>query len=232
MIDNKSSELAKRIDHTLLKQDSTNAQIESLCKEAEQFGFASVCILPHYVSYARNLINNDNVKICTVIGFPFGTTYTQTKISEAEEAIENGADELDMVMNIAAFKNEDYSLVQEDIEAVVQFAHLNNRIVKVIIETSLLTLDEKIKAIVIVSNAGADFVKTSTGFANGGASIDDIKLMKEHSNANTLIKASGGIRDLDFALELIENGASRIGTSSGVKIIEEANNRLQNSNNL
>lgn len=222
------NELAKRIDHTLLKPDSTNAQIETLCKEAEQFGFASVCVLPHYVSYARNLINNSEVKICTVIGFPFGTTYTQTKISEAEEAIENGADELDMVINIAAFKNEDYVLVQEDIEAVVQFAHLNNKIVKVIIETSLLTLDEKIKAIVIVSNAGADFVKTSTGFSGGGATIDDIKLMKIHSAENTEIKASGGVRDLDFALELIENGASRIGTSSGVKIIEEAKIRLQN----
>jgi len=222
------TELAKKIDHTLLKPDSTNTQIEILCKEANSFGFASVCVLPHYVSYARNLINNDSVKVCTVIGFPLGATYTQTKIAESEEAIENGADELDMVMNIAAFKNEDYQKVQEDIEAIVQFAHLNNKLVKVIIETSQLSLDEKIKACVIVSNSGADFIKTSTGFSTSGATFEDIILMKNNVNENTLIKASGGVRDLDFALQLINAGASRIGTSSGVALIEEANKRLQN----
>jgi deoxyribose-phosphate aldolase len=219
--------LAGKIDHTILKPESTNFQIENLCKEANEFNFASVCVLPHYVSYAKNLINNDFTKICTVIGFPLGATFTQTKVAEAEEAIENGAEELDMVMNIAAFKNEDYMKVQEDIETIAEFAHLNNTIVKVIIETSLLTLDEKIKASVIVSNSGADFIKTSTGFSTGGATVEDILLMREHCNSQTKIKASGGIRDLDFALELIDAGADRIGASAGVKIIEEANKRLQ-----
>lgn len=222
-------ELAGKIDHTILKPESTNFQIEKLCSEANQYKFASVCVLPHYVAYAKNLINNDITKICTVIGFPLGVTYTQTKIAEAEEAIENGADELDMVMNIAAFKNEDYIKVQEDIETIVQFAHLNSKIVKVIIETALLTLDEKIKASVIVSNADADYIKTSTGFSTAGATTEDILLMREHCSPKTMIKASGGIRDLDFALKLIESGADRIGASAGVHLIEEANKRLQNT---
>lgn len=223
-----AAELASKIDHTILKPDTTNFQIEKLCKEANLHSFASVCVLPHYVSYARNLINNPEVKICTVIGFPLGSTYTQTKIAEAEEAIENGADELDMVINIAAMKNEDYVKVQEEIESLVQFSHLNNKVLKVIIETSLLTVDEKIKASVIVSNAGADFIKTSTGFSGAGATLEDIKLMRKHCTDNIKIKASGGIRTLDFALELIVAGADRIGTSSGVALIDEANKRLQN----
>ena len=220
--------LAGKIDHTLLKPDSTNFQIEMLCKEAKDHAFASVCVLPHYVSYARNLLDGSGIKVCTVIGFPLGSTYTATKITEAEEALENGADEFDMVMNISAFKNEDYILVQDDIEALVQFVSLNNKQIKIIIESSLLTLDEKIKASVIVSNTHADYIKTSTGFSTGGATTEDVRLLREHCNDTVKIKASGGIRDLDFALELIDAGADRLGTSSGVNIIEEANKRLQN----
>ena len=219
---NKNINIASYIDHTILNPDKTNEDIYKLCKEAIEYKFSSVCVLPHYVAYCRNLLADTGVKVCTVIGFPLGATHTSIKIAEAETAIEDGAIELDMVINISALKNKDYKTVQEDIEAVTEFAHLNNAIVKVIVETCLLTLDEKIKICEIVSNAGADFIKTSTGFSTSGATIEDIELFRKHCSENVKIKASGGIRSNDFTIQLINAGADRIGTSSGIKIFNES----------
>ena len=215
--------IASYIDHTILNPDKTNSDIYKLCKEAIQYNFASVCVLPHYVAYCRNLLDGTTVKVCTVIGFPLGATHTSTKIAEAESAIEDGANELDMVINISAFKNKDYGIVLEDIEAITQFAHLNNAIVKVIVETCLLTEEEKIKICELVSKSEADFIKTSTGFSTSGATIEDILLFRKYCSSQTKIKASGGIRSSDFAIKLIEAGADRLGTSSGIKIITDLN---------
>ncbi len=219
-MDNKLN-IAEYIDHTILNPDKTNADIYKLCKEAIEYKFASVCVLPHYVAYCRNLLDGTDVKVCTVIGFPLGVTHTSTKIAEAESAIEDGANELDMVINIAALKNKDYQIVLEDIEAITQFAHLNNAIVKVIVETCLLNEEEKIIICELVSKAQADYIKTSTGFSTSGATIEDIKLFRKYCSENTRIKASGGIRTAEFAMQLIEAGAHRIGTSSGIKIFNE-----------
>ncbi len=219
---NKNINIASYIDHTILNPDKTSADIYKLCKEAIEFNFASVCVLPHYVAYCRNLLDGTDVKVCTVIGFPLGATHTSTKIAEAESAIEDGATELDMVINIAALKNKDYKLVLEDIEAITQFSHLNNAIVKVIVETCLLDEEEKIKICELVNKAGADFIKTSTGFSTSGATVQDIALFRKYCSADVKIKASGGVRSFDFAMELINAGADRIGTSSGIKIVNES----------
>ncbi|NLK44771.1 MAG: deoxyribose-phosphate aldolase [Tissierellia bacterium] len=208
------------IDHTVLKPDTSNSMIENLCKEALEYDFAAVCVNPYFVKLAKELLQDSNVKVATVIGFPLGANTKEVKAYETIDAIKNGADEIDMVINIGALKNKDYDLVKEDIEAVVEAAK-GKAIVKVIIETCLLTEEEKKKACELSLEAGADFVKTSTGFSTGGATIEDVKLMKSIVGDKMGIKASGGIRDLETARKMIEAGATRLGTSSGVKIAKE-----------
>lgn len=213
--------IAHKIDHTLLKPDATQQQIETLCREALEYTFASVCVLPYYVPAAAQLLKDSPVKVCTVIGFPLGATLTEAKVAEAHAVLKNGATELDMVINIGALKNKSYLYVQNEIATLAQKAHESNAILKVIIETCLLTEEEKIKACELVTNAGADFIKTSTGFSTGGATIEDVVLLKHHVGKNVKVKASGGIRDLTTAAAMIEAGADRLGTSSGVKIVHE-----------
>lgn len=218
-----SRELAKYIDHTLLKPGATREEIIKLCEEAREYGFASVCINPAFVSLAYSILKDTPVKVCTVIGFPLGATTSMVKAIETKEAIANGAEEIDMVINVGALKAKDYELVKKDIEAVVEAA--NGKTVKVILETSLLTEEEKRIACRLAKEAGANFVKTSTGFGPGGATLEDIKLMKEEVGDVMGIKASGGIRDFETASKMISAGATRIGASAGVTIIKgsEAN---------
>lgn len=213
------SEVLNLIDHTLLKPDATSSMIESLCREAIENNFYAVCVNPCFVKFAKDLLKGSNVKVATVIGFPLGANTKEVKAFETEDAIKNGADEVDMVINIGALKNKDYDLVKEDIKSVVEAA--KGKIVKVIIETCLLTDDEKKKACELALEAGAHFVKTSTGFSSGGATVEDVKLMKLVVGDKMGIKASGGIRDLETARKMIEAGATRLGTSSGVKIAKE-----------
>lgn len=213
------SEVLNLIDHTLLKPDATSSMIESLCREAIENNFYAVCVNPCFVKFAKDLLKGSNVKVATVIGFPLGANTKEVKAFETEDAIKNGADEVDMVINIGALKNKDYDLVKEDIKSVVEAA--KGKIVKVIIETCLLTDDEKKKACELALEAGAHFVKTSTGFSSGGATVEDVKLMKSVVGDKMGIKASGGIRDLETARKMIEAGATRLGTSSGVKIAKE-----------
>lgn len=210
---------ASMIDHTLLAPDATAEQIESLCLEAKKYGFASVCVNPSWVKYCHSLLQDTSVKVCTVIGFPLGATTSKTKAFETKNAIENGADEIDMVINIGLLKARDYEQVQEDIQQVVDAAM--GRTVKVIIETCLLTEEEKVKACELAVNAGAHFVKTSTGFSTGGATAEDVQLMRKTVGKDCGVKASGGIRSLSDMKKMIEAGANRIGASSGVKIINE-----------
>lgn len=214
--------LAKMIDHTLLKQDATKAQIEALVEEAKTYEFATVCVNPMWVKTAAELLNEErNVKVCTVIGFPLGATTTEIKASEAKLAVEHGATEIDMVLNIGALKDHFDVFVEEDIRSVVR-AVKDRAIVKVIIETCLLTNEEKVRACTIAKKAGAHFVKTSTGFSTGGATVEDVKLMREVVGSDLGVKASGGIRDKETALAMIASGATRIGTSSGVAIVNSA----------
>ncbi len=212
------NEIAKTIDHTLLKADATKNQIELLCKEALEYKFASVCINPTNVALAASILKGSSVKVCTVIGFPLGANSSKTKAFETKDAIENGAQEIDMVINIGALKDNNLELVEKDIKEVVLAA--NKTLVKVIIETSLLTDEEKVKACMCAKNAGADFVKTSTGFSTGGATATDIALMRKTVGPVMGVKASGGVRDLKTAEDMIKNGATRLGTSSGVSIIK------------
>ena len=211
--------LAGIIDHTLLKADATVEQVKKLCIEAKDNGFASVCINPCYVPLASQLLFGTGVKVCTVIGFPLGATTTKTKVFETKEAIENGASEVDMVINVGAVKSGDYDLVKNDIESVV-IAAKGKALVKVIIETCLLTDEEKVKVCTLAKMAGADFVKTSTGFSTGGATVDDIKLMRQIVGADMGVKASGGIKDYDTAAAMVMAGANRLGTSSGIAIVK------------
>lgn len=208
------------IDHTLLKPDATREMIKNLCLEAISYKFAAVCVNPSYVEYCKELLLETDVKVATVIGFPLGAATSDVKAMEAKDAIENGASELDMVINIGALKDKEYSYVREDIKSVVEGAN-KKALVKVIIETCLLTNEEKEIACKLAMEAGADFVKTSTGFSTGGASVADVKLMKSVVGDRLGIKASGGIKDLKTAKEMIQAGASRLGTSSGVKIASE-----------
>ncbi|WP_158735056.1 deoxyribose-phosphate aldolase [Alteribacillus sp. YIM 98480] len=210
--------LARLIDHTLLKPESTADQIITLAKEAKEYEFASVCINPSMVPAAFEVLKDSKVKVCTVIGFPLGATMPEVKAFETKSAILNGASEIDMVLNIGALKSGDESFVKADIEAVVEAAR-EKAIVKVIIETILLTTEEKETACRIAVEAGADFVKTSTGFAGGGATIEDVKLMKKTVGEQAKVKASGGVRDKETVLAMIEAGADRIGTSSGTAIV-------------
>lgn len=212
-------ELASMIDHTLLKAEATREMVYQLCNEAKKYGFAAVCVNPYYVKLAKEYLKGSNIKVATVIGFPLGANRKETKAFEARRAIEDGADEIDMVINIGALKDGDYDLVREDIEAVVE-AVKGEAIVKVIIEACILTNEEKVKACQLCEQAGADFVKTSTGFSTGGATIEDIKLIKEVVGDRLKIKASGGIRDYKRAKAMVEAGASRIGASASVNIIE------------
>lgn len=211
--------IASMIDHTLLKPEATKEMIETLCNEAKEYNFAAVCVNPYYVKMTKLLLEGSKVKIATVIGFPLGATTKEVKAYETINAIENGADEIDMVINIGALKNKDYDVVKEDIKAVVKAAK-SKAIVKVIIETCLLTDEEKVKACKLAREAGANFVKTSTGFSSGGATIEDVKLMKETIGDDLQIKASGGIRDYEKAKAMVDAGASRIGASASIKIVE------------
>lgn len=209
---------AKMIDHTLLKAEATKEQIEKICAEAKQFGFASVCVNPTWVKYCSELLQNTEVLVCTVIGFPLGANTPAVKAFEAKDAIANGAKEVDMVINIGALKDKNYELVQADIAAVVE-AVKGSAIVKVIIETCLLTDEEKVKACELSVAAGADFVKTSTGFSTGGATAEDIALMRKTVGSDLGVKASGGVRSLEDMKKMVEVGATRIGASSGVAIM-------------
>lgn len=212
-------DIKSMIDHTILKPDAKKDEIQALCQEAKEFGFYAVCVNPYYVSLCKDLLEGSKVKIATVIGFPLGANTSDIKALETKKAIDDGADEIDMVINIGALKDGDYGVVRDDIKAVVEAAKDKAR-VKVIIETSLLTDDEKIKACELSLEAGADFVKTSTGFSTGGATVEDVKLMKSVVKDKMEIKASGGVRDFETARKMIEAGARRIGTSSGVKIVK------------
>lgn len=223
------SEIASMIDHTLLAPDATKDQIAKLCTEAAEEHFASVCILPNYIIYAKDILCGTNVNICSVIGFPLGANVLPVKLYEMDEAIENGAQEVDIVVNNSFIKNNDLHRYEEEIFLLNSIAKGLEVTTKFIIETALLTFEEKILSTKIICNSGADFVKTSTGFAKSGATVEDVKLLYENCSGKTLVKASGGIKTLEFTLELIDAGASRIGTSSGIKIINEISN-YQNTN--
>nr|CDQ35453.1 Deoxyribose-phosphate aldolase 1 [Virgibacillus halodenitrificans] len=213
-----NNELAKYIDHTQLKPDTTKDSIEKLVAEAKEYEFASVCVNPSWVPFCYEKLKDTNVKVCTVIGFPLGATSTQSKVFETEQAIKDGATEVDMVINIGLLKSGEDDPVKQDIATVVKAAE-NKALTKVIIETSLLTEDEKIRACKLAKEAGADFVKTSTGFSTGGATVEDIKLMRKTVGSDLGVKASGGVRDLETTKAMIDAGATRIGASAGVDII-------------
>jgi deoxyribose-phosphate aldolase len=215
-----NSELAKMIDHTLLKPDATQEQIAQLCYEARKYGFASVCVNPTWVELCAQLLKGSPVKVCTVIGFPLGATAPEVKAFETQTALRQGASEIDMVINIGALKARDLELVAKDIRGVVTAAHAEGAIVKVIIEAVLLTDEEKTIACLLSKEAGADFVKTSTGFASGGATVHDVELMRKTVGPEMGVKAAGGVRTYEDAENMIKAGATRIGASAGVKIIQ------------
>lgn len=210
--------LNKLIDHTLLKPEATKAQIEKLCGEAVEYDFKSVCVNPYYVKYAKELLKESDVLVCTVIGFPLGQNTTEVKVAETKDAIKNGADEIDMVINIGALKSKDEDYVLNEIKEIRNAC--KGKTLKVIIETCLLTDEEKITACKLSKEAGADFVKTSTGFSTHGATVEDVKLMRETVGEDMGVKASGGIRDRETALKMVEAGATRLGVSAGVEIVK------------
>lgn len=215
-----NNDIAKMIDHTLLKPDATKEQIIALCKEAAQYKFASVCVNPTWVKTAAEQLKDvPEVKVCTVIGFPLGATTTEVKVYETERAIADGAKEVDMVINIGHLKSGNDEYVKDDIKAVVHAAK-GKALTKVIIETSLLTEEEKIRASKLAVEAGADFVKTSTGFSTGGATVEDVALMRKTVGPSIGVKASGGVRDYQTAKAMIDAGATRIGASAGIAIVE------------
>ncbi len=211
--------IARYIDHTNLKAYASREDIIKLCEEAKKYGFYAVCVNPYRVKVAKEALKGTGIKVASVIGFPLGATPTEVKVFEAEKAIEAGADELDMVMNIGALKDGDLEYVKKDIASVVETAHNRGVLVKVIIETCYLTEEEKVTACKLAMDAGADFVKTSTGFGTGGATVEDVRLMKSVVGDRLGVKAAGGIRTYEQAVAMIDAGASRIGTSSGVKIV-------------
>ncbi|RKQ32680.1 deoxyribose-phosphate aldolase [Oceanobacillus halophilus] len=215
-----SKQMAKYIDHTLLKPEATKEQIQKLCKEASEYDFYSVCVNPTWVKESAEQLKDSDVEVCTVIGFPLGATTSEMKASETKDAINNGATEVDMVINIGKLKAGDYHAVEKDIAAVVEAAK-DKALVKVIIETCLLTDEEKVKACELAVKAGTDYVKTSTGFSTGGATVEDIRLMRETVGPEIGVKASGGVRDRETALAMIDAGASRIGASSSIAIVKE-----------
>lgn len=210
-------ELVHWIDHTLLKPDATRQDIEKICTEAREHGFASVCINPTWVALAYKMLRGYESRVCTVIGFPLGATFPQVKALETKEAIAAGADEIDMVINVGALKSGDYELVERDIRAVTRAA--GNHLVKVILETCLLTDEEKVQGSAIAKKAGANFVKTSTGFSSGGATVKDVALMRKVVGSGMGVKASGGVRTYEEACKMVEAGATRIGASASVAIV-------------
>lgn len=219
-------QLARMIDHTILKPEATDAEVIKLCKEAMEYGFASVCVNPSMVKKAATILEGSEVKVCTVIGFPLGATTTEVKVFETEQTIKDGATEVDMVINVGKLKENNLEYVKNDIAAVVSAAK-GKAITKVIIESCLLTDEEKVTVCNIAKEVGADFVKTSTGFSTGGATKEDIKLMRETVGPNMGVKASGGIRSNEDAMTMIENGATRIGASASIAI---CNGTKSNSN--
>ncbi len=217
-------EIASLIDHTLLKPDASRDEIRKLCQEAAHFGFASVCINPWNVPLAAEILRGTKVKVCTVVGFPLGATLPQVKIYEAEEAIKLGAQEIDMVINIGGLKSGQDDVAESDIRGVVDASHRGGAICKVILETALLTQEEKTRASAAAKRAGADFVKTSTGFSTAGATAEDVALMRTVVGPEIGVKAAGGVRSFADLKKMVRAGATRIGASASVKIMEEAAN--------
>lgn len=220
MEENIIENLNKYIDHTILKPDATEEEIKNLCEEAAQYNFMSVCIQPCWVKKAKAFLEGTDVKVCTVIGFPHGANTAEVKAYEARQAVQNGATEVDMVINIGALKDGNYTYVKDEIAGVAKAVE-GQGIVKVIIETCLLTDQEKEKVCQLADAAGANFVKTSTGFSTGGATLSDVRLMRKTVQPSVEVKASGGVRSYKDALDFIEAGATRLGTSSGKKIVDE-----------
>lgn len=214
--------IAKYIDHTILKPTTTEADVVKLCEEAIEYQFAAVCVPPYYVATAKQLLAGSDVKIATVIGFPFGYSCTEAKLAETRVAISEGADELDVVHNLAALKNGNWDYLEHEAAALITIAHQSDKIIKLIIESGELTEAEIIKCCALYSRLGADIIKTSTGYSATGATIEAISLIKANLPENTGIKASGGIRSFTFAKQLIEAGATRIGCSAGVAIVKES----------
>ncbi|BCZ45308.1 deoxyribose-phosphate aldolase [Clostridium gelidum] len=214
-------DIAKYIDHTILKPEATVEDVKKLCREAKEYNFASVCVNGCYAKLVSTELAGSDVKTCVVVGFPLGAMTKEAKAFETSDAIKNGADEIDMVINVGALKDKNYDLLKQDIEAVVNAAK-DKAIVKVIIETCLLTDEEKVKACEIAKEAKADFVKTSTGFSTGGATKEDIALMRKTVGEGLGVKASGGVRDYNTAMDMINAGASRIGASAGIAIVSES----------
>ncbi len=214
--------IEKYIDHTLLKPEATSADIAKLCEEAKEYGFAAVCVNPNFVKECAKRLRGTSVGIAAVVGFPLGANTTPTKVFEAMQAIADGATELDMVIDIGALKAKENAIVKDDIGAVVRPCHASGRLVKVIIEAALLTDEEKVRACRLAAEAGADYVKTSTGFGPGGATVQDVALMRQTVGESIGVKAAGGIRGYEQAKAMIDAGASRLGASAGVRIVQEA----------
>lgn len=220
-------QLAHMIDHTILKPDATQDEIAQLCYEARKYNFASVCVNPSYVKLCSDLLEGSDVLVCTVVGFPLGATPTEVKVFETQQAVREGADEVDMVINVGALKSRDYERVERDIASVARAVHAGGAILKVIIEAALLTDEEKVAACQLAKVAGADFVKTSTGFGPGGATSEDVALMRRVVGPSLGVKAAGGIRTYEDAKKMIAAGASRIGASASVKIMQGAEHSSQ-----
>jgi deoxyribose-phosphate aldolase len=214
--------IASHIDHTLLKPAILTAEIERLCNEAYEYGFAAVCVPPPFVKRSKAILTPTNIKVATVIGFPFGYSAVEAKLAETVLAIVDGADELDMVINLAALKNGDWAYLEKEAKLVLEIVRSNKKILKVIIESGILTPQEIIDCCKLYANAGVDFVKTSTGYAEKGASVEDVQLMRKHLPSNIRVKASGGIRTYEFASQLIEAGADRLGCSASIAIVTGA----------
>ncbi len=214
--------VASLIDHTLLKPDASSEQVVQLCNEARTYRFASVCVNPTHVGLCAQILDGSGVAVCSVVGFPLGATLTEVKVFEAQQVMREGATELDMVINVGALKSKDYELVKQDIASVAQACHAGNAILKVILETALLTDEEKETACQLAMAAGADFVKTSTGFGPGGATVEDVALMRRVVGPAVGVKAAGGIRTYADAQAMIAAGANRLGASRGVRIVQES----------
>jgi len=223
-MNNKNYNLAGMIDHTALKPDTTEENIRKLCREAIEYKFFSVCVNPSYVQLAAKLVEGTDVKVCSVVGFPLGATTIDSKVNETKEALVNGACEIDMVINVGALKSGRLDVIGKEIEEIVS-ASQGRGIVKVIIETCLLTDEEKVIVCTIAKEAGAAFVKTSTGFSTGGATVEDVRLMRRTVGPNIGVKASGGVRDYETAIAMVEAGASRIGASASVHIVNSSRNK-------
>lgn len=214
--------MSKMIDHTLLKPDATQDQVAQLCYEARKYDFAAVCVNPSYVKLCSELLKGAPVHVCTVVGFPLGATPPEVKAYEAQQAIDDGATEVDMVINVGALKSKDYALVERDIASVARTCHAGGAVLKVIIEAALLGDEEKVIACQLAKTASADYVKTSTGFGPGGATVHDVALMRRAVGPSMGIKAAGGIKDYDDAQAMVAAGATRIGASAGIKILQGA----------